>query len=250
MLDSPEGVQALHADSAYGIAGDLFIAEDRNGGRIVRVKADGSGLSELVGADANLQKPEGLAFGDFNAAALPALYAAENAGGRVVRIGADGSVATFGNPAGIGGLNGPDNIEFGPDGFLYVGEKYGGRIVRIAADGTHSVLASGFDNIEGVAFDPLTGDLYVGEIEKSSIWRVRFGTSNAGAPAIALQSVATGLSGPVDIANARDGSGRLFIVQQGGKSGFSAQARYCLRRFWIFNPCLSGCLPDPLPVVC
>ena len=173
VLDSPEGIQPLRVDGAYGSAGMMFIAEDNVGGRIVRVSADGSGLFELVGTAANLQKPEGLAFGDFNGALNPALYAAEKAGGRIMRIDTDGSVTTFGNPAAIGGLNGPDNIAFGPDGYLYVGEKYGGRIIRIAADGTHSVFALGFDNIEGVAFDPLNGDLYIGEIEKSTLWRVR-----------------------------------------------------------------------------
>jgi hypothetical protein len=173
VLNSPEGIQPLPADSAYGNAGSMFIAEDEIGGRIVRVQPDGSGLTVLVGAAANLQKPEGLAFGNFNGALGAALYAAEKAGGRIMRIGADGSVTTFGNPATVGGLNGPDNIAFGPDGYLYVGEKYGGRIIRIAADGRHSVYATGFDNVEGVAFDPLTGHLYIGEIEKSTIWRVR-----------------------------------------------------------------------------
>ena len=86
-----------------------------------------------------------------------------------MNIGTDGIVTTFGDPAAIGGLNGPDNIAFGPDGYLYVGEKYGGRIIRIAGDGTHTVFATGFDNVEGVAFDPLNGDLYIGEIEKSTL---------------------------------------------------------------------------------
>lgn len=78
-----------------------------------------------------------------------------------------GSLSTLGDPSGVGGINGPDNINFGPDGYLYVGEKYGGRIIRIAGDGTHSVYATGFDNIEGVAFDPTTGDLYIGTSRKS-----------------------------------------------------------------------------------
>jgi hypothetical protein len=56
---------------------------------------------------------------------------------------------------------------------LYVGEKYGGRIVRIAANGAHTAFATGFDNVEGVAFDPQNGDLHIGEIERSTIWRVR-----------------------------------------------------------------------------
>jgi len=45
--------------------------------------------------------------------------------------------------------------------------------VRISADGTHSVFATGFDNNEGLVFDPLNGDMYVGEIEKSTVWRIR-----------------------------------------------------------------------------
>ena len=174
VLDNPEGVQALHADGAYGNAGQMFIAEDKLGGRIVRINPDGSGLTELVGSSANLNKPEGLAFGDFAGARMPALFGAEKAGGRVFEIVANGTVTTFGDPAAIGGLNGPDNIEFGPDGHLYVGEKLGGRIVRIAADGTHSVLVTGLSNVEGLAFDPLTGDLYLTEIELSNVWRVRF----------------------------------------------------------------------------
>jgi hypothetical protein len=175
VLDMPEGIQPLVADSAYGSAGAMFVAEDKTAGRIVRVLEDGSGLTVLVGAAANLNRPEGLEFGHFNGALAPALYAAETGGGRVVRIGADGTVTTFGNPAAIGGLHWPDNMTFGPDGYLYVGEQQGigSRVIRIAADGTHSVYATGFDNIAGIAFDPLTGDLYVGEIDHSTLWRVR-----------------------------------------------------------------------------
>jgi sugar lactone lactonase YvrE len=174
VVSSPEGIQPLQVDSAYGSAGDMLIAEDETGGRIVRIMPDGSALTVLVGAG-NLQKPEGLAFGDFNGAQSPALYAAEKAGGRIVRVGSDGSITTLGDPTtlGPGGLNGPDNINFGLDGYLYVGEKYAGRVIRIAGNGTHTVFAAGFDNNEGLAFDPENGDLYVGEIEKATVWRIR-----------------------------------------------------------------------------
>ncbi len=40
--------------------------------------------------------------------------------------------------------------------------------------------------------------------------------ANAQPPAISYQSILTGLSAPVDIVNAHDGSNRLFIAQQGG----------------------------------
>jgi glucose/arabinose dehydrogenase len=37
------------------------------------------------------------------------------------------------------------------------------------------------------------------------------------APAITLQEIATGFQSPVELANSGDGSGRLFVVEQGGK---------------------------------
>src|SRR3954452_24879791 len=40
--------------------------------------------------------------------------------------------------------------------------------------------------------------------------------ANAQPPTISYQSIVSGLSAPVDIVNAGDGTNRLFIVQQGG----------------------------------
>lgn len=42
------------------------------------------------------------------------------------------------------------------------------------------------------------------------------GGGTSGAPAIRLESVATGLSDPIGLFNAGDGSGRLFVIEQGG----------------------------------
>ncbi len=42
------------------------------------------------------------------------------------------------------------------------------------------------------------------------------GGGTPGAPAIRLESVATGLSEPIGLFNAGDGSGRLFVIEQGG----------------------------------
>src|SRR5206468_12648124 len=47
-------------------------------------------------------------------------------------------------------------------------------------------------------------------------WGAHAGTASA-QPAIALQSVATGLSNVTAITNAHDGSGRLFITLQAGQ---------------------------------
>ncbi len=41
-------------------------------------------------------------------------------------------------------------------------------------------------------------------------------TSNSQPPAISYQTVVAGLSAPIDVVNASDGSNRLFVVQQGG----------------------------------
>ena len=127
----------------------------------------------------NLNRPEGLAFGDFHGALTEALYAAETSRDRIVRIDPTGAISIFGTPTVIG-LESPDNVEFGPDGFLYVSEDRGsqrGRIIRIAADGTHSVFATGFNSPQGLAFDPKNGDLYISEQSSETIWRVSFATS-------------------------------------------------------------------------
>lgn len=75
------------------------------------------------------------------------------------------------------GLTFPDNVEFGPDGFLYVSEDRpapASRIVRVGADGAHEVFATGFGQAAGLAFHPETGDLYLSEQDRDRIWRVRF----------------------------------------------------------------------------
>src|SRR5215831_18520760 len=43
-----------------------------------------------------------------------------------------------------------------------------------------------------------------------------FAPADAQPPTISYQTIISGLSAPVDIVNAGDGSNRLFIVQQGG----------------------------------
>jgi sugar lactone lactonase YvrE len=172
-INNPEGLVVLAGEGPFGAAGTLYVAEDLVGGRVLRVDPDSGAASVLA---AGLRRPEGLAFGDFDGAAEPALYAAETGLARVIRIGADGGVSTVGAPAAVG-LVAPDNVEFGPDGFLYVTEDRPAplsRILRIAADGTHEVFATGFGQAAGLAFHPWTGDLYVSEQDFDRIWRVRF----------------------------------------------------------------------------
>jgi sugar lactone lactonase YvrE len=172
-LSNPEGVAVIDADGAYGPVGTVYVAEDLVGGRVLRRDPVTGDMSVLA---AGLRRPEGLAFGDFAGAAEPALYAAETALHRVIRIGADGAVVTLGDPA-AAGLTFPDNVEFGPDGFLYVSEdrpEPQSRILRVGVDGTHEIFATCFGQAAGLAFHPLTGDLHVAEQDRDRIWRVRF----------------------------------------------------------------------------
>ena len=172
-LDNPEGLVVLEGSGDFGLSGDAIVAEDRNPGRILVIAPDGGHASVLV---SGLRRPEGLAFGDFAGARQAALYAAETSNDNLLRVDPQGAVAVLGNPAAVG-LRRPDNLEFGPDGFLYVTEDRpapNSRIVRVAADGTHSVFATGFGQAAGLAFDPASGDLYIAEQDLDRVWRVRF----------------------------------------------------------------------------
>ena len=178
-IDNPEGLVVLRTSGAFGNAGDLIVAEDLASGRVIKV-ALGSGsavASVLIGTAAGLGRPEGLAFGDFGGQAAPALYLAETLANRVLRIDAAGNFAEFGNSAAVV-LARPDNLAFGPDGFLYVAEDptngASGRIMRLDANGNYTTLALGFNKPAGLAFDPLTGHLYIAEQEANKIWRVEF----------------------------------------------------------------------------
>jgi hypothetical protein len=176
-LYNPEGLVVLPAGGPFGPAGTVYVAEDALTGGIhaVHTGTNPATVTTLVPDTANLNRPEGLAYGDFGGRAAPALYAAETNDGNLLRIDALGQVGVFGNPAAVG-LTLPDNVEFGPDGFLYVSEDRGsgqGRIVRIAADGTHGVVATGFSSPQGLIFDG-NGDLYIAEQDTASLWRLRF----------------------------------------------------------------------------
>ena len=186
-IDNPEGIVVLEADSAFGQVGDIYVAEDTRS--VVSIPATHPGrifknqltspidavTTVLVDTDADLRRPEGMAFGNFSGALSDAIYVAETTDDNVLRIDADGSVTVVGDPTQVG-LNNPDNVEFGPDGFLYVTEDVAstGRIIRVAPDGEHTVFAIGFDAPQGLAFDPINGDLYISEQLENRVWRVQF----------------------------------------------------------------------------
>jgi len=177
-INNPEGLIALPADGTFGSKDRLYIAEDASSGRILSVDVNASSgtVNVLVGTAASLQRPEGMAFGDFSGLLSPALYIAETTDNNILSINELGDVTVFGIPSAIG-LTAPDNVEFGPDGFLYVSEDRGsgqGRIIRIDTLGNHSVFATGFSSPAGLVFDPLSGVLFISEQDTQSIWTVTF----------------------------------------------------------------------------
>ena len=180
-INNPEGTAA--DDGAFGVPGTIFVSEDANPGRIIRVNPNTGDATIFVDSSAMLNRPEGLAFGDFNGAALaPALYTPESGANRIRKIESNGATSVFGDPTAVG-LKFPDGLKFGPDGFLYVAEdtEVGsdlGRVIRIAPDGTHTVFAGGFTDPSALAFDPTNGDLYIADQGTKSIWRVEFAQSN------------------------------------------------------------------------
>src|SRR5215471_6931675 len=64
--------------------------------------------------------------------------------------------------------------------------------------------------------------------------------SNAQIPTIVFQPVINGLSSPVDIVNARDGSNRIFIVLQGGTIRVYDQSYNFLGTFLTVTGIVSG----------
>lgn len=171
-ISNVEGLVVLPATGAYGPAGSQFVAEDLASGRILHVDADGTATALVT----KLQRPEGLAFGDFSGAKAAGLYVAETGTHRVIHVDSGGNVATLGTPTMVS-LTSPDNVEFGSDGYLYVSEDRAGpnsRILRIDANGTHSVFASGFSQAQGMNFDPVRGDMYIAEQDADRVWRVVF----------------------------------------------------------------------------
>ena len=182
-VDHPEGLVVLESASAFGNAGDLYVAEDGVSGGVYRIEP-ATGTATLLSGDLN--RPEGMALGTFSGQAPSALYVAVTLDHVIKRIEADGTTTTFGDPAAVS-LTSPDNVEFGPDGYMYVTEDRiapNSRIIRVAPDGTHSVYATGFDEAQGMIFDD-NGDMYVAEQGLARIWRIRPPSAVPGLPAFA-----------------------------------------------------------------
>jgi sugar lactone lactonase YvrE len=217
---APEGLVVLPQDSGFGNAGDLYVAEDTGLSGIFRIQPDTTPTAETALLTHAPARAEGIDYGGFSGAVTPAIYYAEASSlSQVIRVESDGSQSVVGDPDTVG-LTNPDNVRFGPDGFLYVSEDVGsggGRIIRIAPDGTHSVFITGLSSPQGMIFDPGTGVMYISEQDTRKIWRVTFnpiGGDLDGDGFVGIDDLNTVLSAwnqPVEPASPPDPTGNGFV---------------------------------------
>ncbi|MCY1022957.1 hypothetical protein [Pyxidicoccus sp. MSG2] len=120
-----------------------------NVGSVAQVGLDGT-EQELVGA---LQKPVGvLAVGD-------TLYIADQVAGKVYR-------SPLARPAELqtlATLTEPDLLALGPNGVLLTGTRQGTVIGITTSNGETSVLASGFQQVRGTAYDAANRRLFIAD---------------------------------------------------------------------------------------
>ncbi|HEX9627929.1 MAG TPA: hypothetical protein VGA00_13405 [Acidiferrobacterales bacterium] len=140
-VDGAEGIDFLPD-------GDLLVSEDRPGGRILRLAADGT----LTPIATGLRRPEGLCVDRAGR-----IFVAETLSGRILEIRERAKPRVV-----VLGLNQPDQIECGADGSLWITEDARpGRLLRYAG-GRLETIADGLDAPQGIALRP-DGSVYVAE---------------------------------------------------------------------------------------
>ncbi len=169
-INNPEGLIILSAANAYGTTGTLIVAEHLTPGTIWTIDPITGTTSSLA---SGFSGGEGMAFGNFGLGGANTLFVAETSADIVTGVNSDGSTFLLGDPTTVG-LDKPDNVTFGPDGYLYVSEdKAGtsGRILRVDSAGNWEVFATGFDEPQGMVFDT-DGTMYLSEQGKDRIWKI------------------------------------------------------------------------------
>ena len=88
--------------------------------------------------------------------------------GSIKRAFPNGTLTTI-----LGGLEYPNGLDIGPDGYVYVAENNADRVRRVNPDtGEFTFVAIGLEGANGVAFSNDPGLLYVGSFEGSGVYRV------------------------------------------------------------------------------
>jgi len=143
-IENPEGM-------VLNKSGDLFIAEDRPSGRILRFSND-----NLVSLATGLKNPEGITM-DSSAN----LFVAETGTGRILKLDSTGKMHIFVEK---GIMKNPDNIIYDSRSnvFFVTEDRRPGRILRITVKGKVSTFASGLAYPQGMASDS-EGNLFVSE---------------------------------------------------------------------------------------
>jgi len=164
----------------------------------------GVGVQSL--ADGAIADPQGVAFGPDRQ-----LYVGSHDDDRVVRIDVDTGATTDFVPAGLGGLDGPTDLVFAPDGNLLVASLLGDGVLEFdGVDGTFlgSFVAAGSGGLDGpygLAFGP-DQNLYVADSTDSVR---RYDGSSGAYLGLFVAPGSGGLNGARDLAFMPDG--RLLV---------------------------------------
>ncbi|MGJ8695349.1 MAG: PEP-CTERM sorting domain-containing protein [Verrucomicrobiaceae bacterium] len=169
-INNPEGLAVLQSSGVFGDAGTLLVAEHASPGTIWSINPSTGASTALA---LGLASGEGMSIGDFSGGGIYGLYIAETGANRVTRVDPDGTKTALGDGTTVSMTN-PDNVAFGPDGYVYVSEDVagtGGRILRANAAGVWEVFATGFNEPQGMLFGA-DGTMYISEQGEDRIWQV------------------------------------------------------------------------------
>ncbi len=205
---------------AFGPDGNLYVANYATNAVSKFNGATGAGMGTFVApGSGGLAGATGLTFGPDGH-----LYVASRDSDRVMRYnGSTGAALPSAGNTGAtfalgGGLDGPDDLTFGPDGRLYVSSQFTNEI--LAFDGAAGVpapfVASGGGVIQplGVCFGP-DGNLYVVSHGTGTVLRYQ-GPGGASPGAFLDSHVPAGLNGPTGLTFGPDGA--LYVTSRSSNS--------------------------------
>jgi DNA-binding beta-propeller fold protein YncE len=129
--------------------------------------ADGAALTV-----AQFQGPMGIAVdvaGNIYVADAPAHTIRKIAGGMVTTIGTSGMMGNTDSPP---LFNFPRGLAMDGSGNILIADSQNGAIRRMTPSGNVTTVATGLNNVMGVAYHP-NGDIYASETGMTRIWRIR-----------------------------------------------------------------------------